>query len=101
MGMSVNITNTSSEIKDFSLNQNYPNPFNPETKISYSIPNKSDVKIAIYNNMGKEVAKYIYENQAAGSYEINWNAKDLPSGVYYYKLISENFSDTKKMILLK
>lgn len=101
LGTSVNITNTSTEVKDYKLSQNFPNPFNPETRISYSLPVVSDVKLVIFNSNGMEVGKYVYKNQKAGSYEITWDGKDLSSGVYYYKLTAGSFTDTKKMVLVK
>ncbi|MCY7361067.1 MAG: T9SS type A sorting domain-containing protein, partial [Ignavibacteria bacterium] len=105
-----NLTNVNSSNPDipykFSLNQNYPNPFNPSTIINYTIPfsvkrETSNVKLIIYNSSGKEVKVLVNENKSAGSYSVNWNASDFPSGIYYYTIKSGNYSDTKKMILLK
>ena len=91
---------------EYSLKQNYPNPFNPSTIINYTIPfsvkrETSNVKLIIYNSSGKEVKVLVNENKSAGSYSVNWNASDFPSGIYYYTIKSGNYSDTKKMILLK
>ena len=85
----------------FILSQNYPNPFNPTTRIQYSILEKSLVTIKVYNILGKEVKTLVNENQNVGKYEISFNASDLCSGVYFYKLTAGNFVETKKMILLR
>ncbi|HKB86521.1 MAG TPA: T9SS type A sorting domain-containing protein [Ignavibacteriaceae bacterium] len=87
--------------EDYSLSQNYPNPFNPSTMIKYSIPEKSHITIKIYNVLGSEVAVLVNEEKPAGSYEVNFNAADLSSGVYYYTISAGNFNETRKMILLK
>lgn len=86
---------------DFYLSQNYPNPFNPSTIISYSIPKTSLVKLTVYDLLGKEVMNLINGNKPAGNYTVEFNANDLTSGVYYYRLEAENFISTKKMLLLK
>ncbi len=86
---------------NFSLSQNYPNPFNPETNIQFEIPKSSSVKLTIYNLIGKEIVTLINEELNPGIYKTNWNAENYPSGVYFYKLETENFSLSKKMILLK
>ena len=85
----------------YTLSQNYPNPFNPTTKIQYSILEKSLVTLIVYNVLGKEVKTLVNENQNVGKYEINFDASDLSSGVYFYKLTSGYFAETKKMILLR
>jgi hypothetical protein len=86
---------------NFELFANYPNPFNPSTKIRYAIPQSSFTVLKIYNIMGQEVATLINEEKAAGVYEINFNAINLASGTYLYKLQAGSFVETKKMILLK
>jgi hypothetical protein len=86
---------------DFTLEQNYPNPFNPSTKIKYSIPETGNIKLAIYNSVGEEVAVLINEMMNAGFYEIEFNATTLPSGIYFYQLQAGSFVETKKMILMK
>ena len=86
---------------EYKLFNNYPNPFNPETNIRYSIPKKDFVSIKIYNSIGKEVSSYVNKIQEAGVYEIKFNANNLSSGVYYYKLMTNEFNETQKMILLK
>ena len=85
----------------FSLNQNYPNPFNPSTKITYTLASKSAVTLKVYDTIGNEVASLINQVQEAGSYEINFDAASLTSGVYYYRIEAGNFSSAKKMLLLK
>jgi predicted secreted protein len=85
----------------FDLNQNYPNPFNPRTKIKYSIPNTSYVLIKIYDILGNKIETLVNEEKPTGTYEITWNAENLPSGVYFYRLNVNNYSSVKKMILLK
>ncbi|RPI13888.1 MAG: T9SS C-terminal target domain-containing protein [Ignavibacteriae bacterium] len=85
----------------YSLEQNYPNPFNPVTIINYQLPMSSEVKLIIYDVTGREVALLVNQKQNAGEYEIEWNAADYPSGVYFYKLEAGDFSQTKKMVLMK
>lgn len=88
-------------INSFSLEQNYPNPFNPTTRIKYSIPEKDFVSIKIYDVLGKEVTSLINTIKDAGSYEVEFDAKNLASGIYLYTIRAGNFTSTKKMILLK
>ena len=85
----------------FSLNQNYPNPFNPATKISFDIPVQSYVKLTVYDILGNEIGSLIREDLSAGSYEVEFDASNLPSGTYFYRLTSGEFSQTKKMLLVK
>lgn len=86
---------------NFSLKQNYPNPFNPETIIEFSVPKKGFVKIAVYDALGKEISIIANEELAAGEYKVNFNGSNLPSGIYFYKFISQDFTATKKMVVLK
>lgn len=86
---------------EFSLNQNYPNPFNPSTKISYSLPEASDVTLKIFNSLGEEVATLVNQKQEVGRYELNFNSTGLASGMYLYKIQAGSFTQTKKMILMK
>lgn len=83
------------------LEQNYPNPFNPATTIKYSIPRQTYVTLQIYDALGRELNTLVNENKTAGSYEVNWNAENFPSGVYFYKLTTDEFSEQKKMVLIK
>jgi type IX secretion system substrate protein len=85
----------------FRLYQNYPNPFNPGTKIRFDMKTNSNAFLRIYDIVGHEVETLLNGPLRAGTYEIEWNASGYSSGIYYYKLISENFSETRKMILLK
>ncbi|MFZ5947635.1 MAG: T9SS type A sorting domain-containing protein [Stygiobacter sp.] len=85
----------------FELSQNFPNPFNPETKISYTLPKESNVSLKVYDVLGDEVAKLVNEVKQAGVYNVTFNAKNLTSGLYIYKLQAENYIQTKKMMLIK
>ncbi len=86
----------------FSLAQNYPNPFNPTTVIEYAIPKASNVTLSIYNALGQKVASLLSNKmESAGSYKVKFNAAHLPSGIYFYRLQSGNFIQTRKMILMK
>jgi uncharacterized delta-60 repeat protein len=85
----------------FKLWQNYPNPFNPSTKIRFDIPVSSDVSIKVFNLLGEEKASLFEGYVKAGSYETGFNAADFSSGVYFYKLIAGNYTDSKKMIVIK
>ncbi len=86
---------------DYSLSQNYPNPFNPSTSISYSIPENAFVTLKIYDVLGNEVEVLINEQKESGNYQIDFNASELSSGIYYYTLTAGNFTSTKKMSLIK
>jgi predicted CXXCH cytochrome family protein len=85
----------------YKLAQNYPNPFNPSTTIKFSIPKVSDVKITIFDAIGREVEELVNEQMDAGNYSLNWNATNLSSGIYLYRIETGSFVDIKKMILLK
>jgi len=85
----------------FVLEQNYPNPFNPSTTIKYAVANKQFVSIKVFDVIGNEIATLVNEEKPAGTYEVEFNANQLSAGVYYYNIITENFVQTKKMILLK
>lgn len=87
--------------KSFSLKQNFPNPFNPNTIISYSLDNNSVVNLDVYNILGERVKNIVNEYQTSGDYKVNFNAKELPSGIYFYKLESNNRVLVKKMLLIK
>jgi len=84
----------------YSLFQNYPNPFNSSTIIKYSLPSTTFVMLTLYNNLGEEVKELVREEQTAGIYKYQFTSEDLPSGVYFYRIATNNFSNTKKMILL-
>lgn len=83
------------------LNQNYPNPFNPSTSLSYQLPENSFVSLKVYDLLGREVASLVNEEQSAGRYKVEFNAGNIPSGIYIYMLRTDNFKEIKKMMLLK
>lgn len=87
--------------KFFSLEQNYPNPFNPVTTIEYSLPVVGEVSLIIYNVIGEEVAGLVNEVQQAGFHLVTWNATKMSSGIYFYRLQSGDFVQTRKILLLK
>jgi hypothetical protein len=87
--------------KTFLLEQNYPNPFNPSTTIRYQLPVASEVKLEVYDVLGKKIATLVNERQSAGSYQVVWNASGLSSGTYFYRLQAGTFVETKKMIMVK
>jgi hypothetical protein len=102
----VPVNKISSGVPDgFKLYQNYPNPFNPATKIHFDIPvgtgHGAFVQIQVFDILGREIQILVNEELKPGSYEVTFDASDLPSGVYYYKIISTEFSQTKKMVLIK
>ncbi len=88
-------------VKQFKLYQNYPNPFNPTTKIKYQIPKEEKVTLKVYDILGREVSTLVNEIKSAGIHEINFNASRLASGVYFYRITAGNYSDIKKIVLLK
>lgn len=98
----LSIGNKISEIpQDFSLAQNYPNPFNPNTKIQFSVNKSEFISLKVFDLLGNEIAILVNEELTPGVYQYNFDASNLSSGVYYYKLQSGNYSETKKMILMR
>ena len=96
------IKNVSSNVPDnYSLSQNYPNPFNPTTMIRFSVKNEGNVSLKVYNLIGQLVATLVNENKPAGTYEYNFDASKLSSGIYFYTIKAGDFTATKKMILMK
>jgi photosystem II stability/assembly factor-like uncharacterized protein len=87
--------------KDYCLSQNYPNPFNPSTTIKYSLPQTGRVTLSIYDLLGREVVKLIDEEKPAGEYETQWNASSYPSGVYFMRMQAGEFSEMRKLLLMK
>jgi len=105
----INIQNAT-DIKDgqndnlpqsFELSQNYPNPFNPATTISFALPTKSKVRLEVFNLLGQKVISLVQSEMEAGYHEVTWNAGQVPSGVYFYRLVTDDKSLTRKMMLLK
>ena len=88
-------------VEKFSLANNYPNPFNPSTKIQYTLPTNEFVSLKVYDIIGREVATLVNQQQSAGVYDVNFNASNLTSGIYFYKIDAGSFVDVKKMMLLK
>jgi hypothetical protein len=86
---------------EFVLSQNFPNPFNPSTRINYFVPNESFVSIKVYDFLGREVTTLVNETKSTGSYEFSFDASNLPSGTYFYVMTADNYSSTRKMVLLK
>ncbi|MFZ0454129.1 MAG: DUF362 domain-containing protein [Ignavibacteriaceae bacterium] len=88
-------------VEDYKLCQNYPNPFNPTTTISYTIPENGHVLLEVYNSLGQKAETLVNKTLQAGIHNITWNAQYVPSGVYFYKITVNNFSQTNKMVLMK
>jgi hypothetical protein len=103
----VNISGDGSALPTvYGLSQNFPNPFNPATEIKYAIPEAGPVKISVFNILGQNVRDLVDDQKQAGAYSVVWDGKDnygssVASGVYFYRIKANNFSDTKKMVLLK
>jgi hypothetical protein len=103
----VDIKNISSSVpKKFQLYQNFPNPFNPETRIKFSLPLPSkggvqEVKLIVYDILGREVAVLVNEQLNPGTYEALWDGTNYTSGIYFYKLMTGDNNETKKMVLIK
>ena len=85
----------------FALRQNYPNPFNPVTTISFDVPGRSFVRLRVFNALGEDIADLVNETREAGTYDVQFDASDLPSGVYFYELRSGGFHATKKLVLMR
>ena len=85
----------------FNLSQNYPNPFNPTTNISFVIPKMDKVTLIVYDELGRLVETLIDGELQAGKHSVDWNASLLPSGTYFYRLTTQDYTETKKMILIK
>lgn len=101
-GITTSVTGRNSELPDeYHLYQNYPNPFNPTTQIQYNIPEAGQVKLFVYNSLGKEVAELVNKRQSRGTYSVTFDASLLPSGVYYLKLQTANIIEVKPMTLIK
>lgn len=93
--------NNSPKVVSYYLGDNYPNPFNPSTTINYGIAQSSNVELLIYNSLGQKVATVVNQRQIAGNYTVNFDASNLASGIYFYKISTEKFSKIKKMLIIK
>ena len=87
--------------KEYALNSNYPNPFNPTTQISYQIPNDGFVNLTVYNSLGQEIAALVNKQQSIGRYTVQFNANNLSSGIYFYRIAAGEFNSVKKMLLVR
>jgi hypothetical protein len=86
---------------DFSLGQNYPNPFNPVTTIKYELPRESKTTLKVFNALGQEIATLVDEQKQPGRYEVQWNAENFPSGVYFCRLQAGSFAQAKTLVVIK
>ncbi|MCX6160216.1 MAG: T9SS type A sorting domain-containing protein [Ignavibacteriae bacterium] len=101
-GTLVGINHGNNQIPEkFSLSQNYPNPFNPVTKINFDIAKTGFASLIVFDVLGRKVETLVNQKMSAGSYNVSWDASQYPSGVYFYRITAEGFSDTKKLLLLK
>jgi hypothetical protein len=101
IGMVTSNEDLTEEPKSFTLQQNYPNPFNPSTHIQYSLPEATQVRLEVFNNVGQKVATLVNARQSAGEYTVRFDASGVSSGIYLYKITTPAFSQTKKMLLIK
>ncbi|MBL6825953.1 MAG: T9SS type A sorting domain-containing protein [Balneolaceae bacterium] len=99
--LNVDEPNEAEQRNSFLLFQNYPNPFNPSTQIQYVLPQASQVTLEIFNSVGQKVVELVNGQQAAGSHTVHFDAKDLSSGLYLYKLTTPTYTQTNKMLLIK
>lgn len=95
------ITEFANSPQEFNLEQNYPNPFNARTNIEYILPNSGMVRLIIYNSLGQKIAELVNEYQTTGQYNVSWNSSNHPSGLYLYRLKTDKYTKTKKMLLIK
>jgi flagellar hook assembly protein FlgD len=87
--------------RDFHLQQNYPNPFNPTTAVSYQLSAVSNVRITIYDVLGREIASLLDEVKQPGTYSVTWNGAGYPSGMYFCRMVAGSYTSTVKMVLAK
>jgi hypothetical protein len=85
----------------FKLNQNFPNPFNLTTKIRFALPKSSQVSLVVYDGLGRKVEELVNSRLNPGTFEVTWDAVNYSSGIYFYKLVTEGYTDTKKMLMIK
>ena len=88
-------------VTSYTLSQNYPNPFNPATVINFTLPEQTNAKVIIYDALGNQIDVIADGVKSAGSYSVKWNASNNASGIYFYKLETDNFVQVRKMILMK
>jgi hypothetical protein len=101
-GLPVNVkSNPKTVIADYQLEQNYPNPFNPSTSIAFTLAQAGEVKLEIYNALGQKVATLVNAKLPAGKHDVIWQAQNAPTGIYFYKLETAAFSQTRKMVLMR
>ena len=86
---------------EYQLYQSYPNPYNPSVTIQYDVPKEEYVRIVVFNTLGQQVATLINERRMPGRYSVTWNAQNVPSGAYWYRMTAGEFNETRKMVLLK
>jgi hypothetical protein len=86
---------------DYSLHQNYPNPFNPTTMIGYQLPIGQEVQLTVHDILGREIITLVNSQMPAGEHQVTWDARDIPSGIYYYKIQAGDYTEVRKMILMK
>ena len=101
LGTITSVKDSESNQNDYRIYQNYPNPFNPSTIIEFTIPKREDVRLNIFNSIGQKIAVLIDESLSGGNYKIKFDGSDLSSGIYFYQLKTRNYSEVKKMLLLK
>ncbi len=101
IGRVTNVKQEKVNLSSFMLSQNYPNPFNPSTKISYSIPSQSHVSLKVFDVLGREVATLVNQEKPSGNYSIEFDASNLTSGVYFYRIQAGQYVESKKMVLVK
>jgi hypothetical protein len=97
----VGVSDQNLVVSKFELEQNYPNPFNPSTVIRYQTAEKSNVTLTVYNSIGREISTLLNEVKPKGTFTIEFDGSNLPSGIYYFRLQAGTFTDTKKMVLLR
>ncbi len=101
LALNPQVAQDSSAVNNNILKQNYPNPFNPTTTIEFTLPEKSNVKLNVYNVLGVKLTTLVQGEKEAGTYSVKFNASRYPSGLFIYELQTDNFKQTKKMIYLK
>jgi hypothetical protein len=89
------------EVNTYNISNNYPNPFNPSTTIEFNLPKATNVRIEIFNIAGQKIQTLLNKKMSAGSHQVEFNAQNLSSGVYFYRIEADEFQDVKKMVLLK